>query len=283
VRLEKARSAAPFTASPVTIKDLFNVSGMPTRAGTRAPLPDLGLSQAPAVTRLREAGAVILGKTNMHEVALGVTGENPWTGDVKNPRDPARQAAARAAARRRRWRLGSDSPRSARTRAARSASRPPTAASWASSRPTASCRSRGRCPSAQPVTTPGRSPGRWTTRGWCRGALGRDSRGPAAGRAARPAPRGAAGHLDGALGSEVRAAFEDLLGRLSKAGPRSWTWGRSTSSSRRSPTRRSCGRRRPTSTGWRWTAPRTASRSPPGGPSPWALLLVRGSTWRPGG
>ena len=80
---------------PITVKDLFNVTGLPTRAGTAAPLP-LGF-QAPtvdavAVSRLRAAGAVILGKVNLHEIALGITGENAHTGDVKNPIDPARQA-----------------------------------------------------------------------------------------------------------------------------------------------------------------------------------------------
>lgn len=77
---------------PVTIKDLFAVRGMPMRAGTRAPLPDLGRPEAEAVTRLRAAGALIFAKTNMHEIALGATGENRWTGDVMNPHDPARQA-----------------------------------------------------------------------------------------------------------------------------------------------------------------------------------------------
>jgi aspartyl-tRNA(Asn)/glutamyl-tRNA(Gln) amidotransferase subunit A len=80
---------------PITIKDLYNVAGMPTQAGTRAVLParfQHPTLDAFAVNRLREAGAVILGKVNMHEIALGVTGENPWTGDVKNPLDPSRQA-----------------------------------------------------------------------------------------------------------------------------------------------------------------------------------------------
>ncbi|MDW8396767.1 MAG: amidase [Anaerolineae bacterium] len=79
---------------PLTVKDLFNVRGTKTQAGSRAPLPpfDDGLPEALAVTRLREAGAVILAKTNLQELALGLTGENPWTGDVKNPRDPARQS-----------------------------------------------------------------------------------------------------------------------------------------------------------------------------------------------
>ncbi|MCL4746453.1 MAG: amidase [Burkholderiaceae bacterium] len=77
---------------PISIKDLFNVRGMPTRGGTRAALPDLGRDEAELVTRLRAAGALIFAKTNMHEIALGATGENAWTGDVCNPFDPARQA-----------------------------------------------------------------------------------------------------------------------------------------------------------------------------------------------
>lgn len=77
---------------PLTIKDLIQVEGMPMRAGTRAALPDLGSGDAALVARLRQAGALIFAKTNLHEVALGATGENRWTGDVCNPFDPARQA-----------------------------------------------------------------------------------------------------------------------------------------------------------------------------------------------
>ncbi|NDA56694.1 MAG: amidase, partial [Betaproteobacteria bacterium] len=50
------------------------------------------MEEAQAVQRLRAAGALILAKTNMHEIALGATGENIWTGDVLNPYDPAHQA-----------------------------------------------------------------------------------------------------------------------------------------------------------------------------------------------
>ncbi len=82
----------PLHGIPVSIKDLFNVRGMPTRGGTRAKLPDLGPEEAELVARLRAAGALIFAKTNMHEIALGATGENAWTGDVCNPHDPARQA-----------------------------------------------------------------------------------------------------------------------------------------------------------------------------------------------
>jgi aspartyl-tRNA(Asn)/glutamyl-tRNA(Gln) amidotransferase subunit A len=86
------RIRGPLHGAPLTVKDLFNVRGMPTRAGTRAPLPPIEPEEAVAVKRLRQAGAIILAKTNLQEIALGLNGENPWTGDVKNPHDPARQA-----------------------------------------------------------------------------------------------------------------------------------------------------------------------------------------------
>jgi aspartyl-tRNA(Asn)/glutamyl-tRNA(Gln) amidotransferase subunit A len=86
------RLKGPLHGIPISVKDLFNVDGMPTRAGTRAALPSLGPDEASLVSRLKQAGAVIFAKTNMHEIALGATGENLWTGDVKNPFDPARQA-----------------------------------------------------------------------------------------------------------------------------------------------------------------------------------------------
>lgn len=91
----QARTGAPLGplhGVPVSIKDLFNVRGMPTRAGTRAALHELPSQEASLVTRLRDAGAVIFAKTNMHEIAMGATGENRWTGDVRNPFDPKRQS-----------------------------------------------------------------------------------------------------------------------------------------------------------------------------------------------
>jgi len=93
-RLARERPArcGPLHGLPIAIKDLFAVRGMPLRAGTRAALPDLGRDEAEAVSRLRAAGALIFAKTNLHELALGATGENLWTGDVCNPFDPQRQA-----------------------------------------------------------------------------------------------------------------------------------------------------------------------------------------------
>jgi aspartyl-tRNA(Asn)/glutamyl-tRNA(Gln) amidotransferase subunit A len=75
----------------ISIKDLYVMQGAPTAAGTRASLPDLG-PEGPAVSRLRDAGALLFAKSNLHEVALGGTGENPWTGDVLNPHHPQHQA-----------------------------------------------------------------------------------------------------------------------------------------------------------------------------------------------
>jgi aspartyl-tRNA(Asn)/glutamyl-tRNA(Gln) amidotransferase subunit A len=92
---EEARSGrlrGPLHGVPVSIKDLYAVRGMPARAGTRAPLPSLGTDEATLVARLRAAGALVFAKTNMHEIALGCSGENEWTGDVCNPFDPARQS-----------------------------------------------------------------------------------------------------------------------------------------------------------------------------------------------
>ena len=86
----QALAARPLHGVFVTVKDLFNLDGAPTAAGTRAVLPDVG-RQATVVDRLQAAGAIVFAKTNMHEIALGATGENLWTGDVRNPYDPARQ------------------------------------------------------------------------------------------------------------------------------------------------------------------------------------------------
>lgn len=85
----------PLHGLPITVKDLYAVRGIPMRAGTAAPLPaSRGLvdGDAVAVSRLRAAGAVIIGTTNLVEVAMGITGENPVTGDVRNAHDPLRQA-----------------------------------------------------------------------------------------------------------------------------------------------------------------------------------------------
>src|ERR1700735_1117743 len=81
------------TAGPgvrLAVKDLIDMEGQPTTAGCRAaaerahPAP----SDAACLAGARAAGARIVGRTNLHELALGVTGVNPWFGTPVNPLDP---------------------------------------------------------------------------------------------------------------------------------------------------------------------------------------------------
>jgi Asp-tRNA(Asn)/Glu-tRNA(Gln) amidotransferase A subunit family amidase len=77
---------------PVAIKDCFDVAGFPTTCGSRFYAGKLGIAQADSTVaaRLRQAGAVIMGKTHLHQLAYGITGENKEYGDCLQPRDPLR-------------------------------------------------------------------------------------------------------------------------------------------------------------------------------------------------
>ncbi len=81
----------PLHGMTIGVKDLIDVAGMPTRAGSAFFRRDPSLD-APVVRVLRDAGALIAGKTNTHEFAWGVTTENPHFGRTKNPWDLARIA-----------------------------------------------------------------------------------------------------------------------------------------------------------------------------------------------
>jgi aspartyl-tRNA(Asn)/glutamyl-tRNA(Gln) amidotransferase subunit A len=70
---------------PVAVKDLFDVAGVVTTAGSKMLRDNVAAAESGAVERLREAGAVILGKLNMHEFAYGATGVNPHFGPARNP------------------------------------------------------------------------------------------------------------------------------------------------------------------------------------------------------
>ncbi|MDH4323720.1 MAG: amidase [Betaproteobacteria bacterium] len=88
-RLRRAGIArSPVDGLPVSVKDLYDVGGDVTRAGSKllAGAPP-ATTDAPAVARLRAAGAVIVGRTNMVEFAFGTTGLNPHYGTPKNPWD----------------------------------------------------------------------------------------------------------------------------------------------------------------------------------------------------
>jgi aspartyl-tRNA(Asn)/glutamyl-tRNA(Gln) amidotransferase subunit A len=85
-------SLGPLDGTIVSIKDLFDVAGESTRAGSKILADEAppAKADAPAVRRLRAAGAVMVAKTNMTEFALGAIGANPHFGTPGNPRDRAR-------------------------------------------------------------------------------------------------------------------------------------------------------------------------------------------------
>jgi aspartyl-tRNA(Asn)/glutamyl-tRNA(Gln) amidotransferase subunit A len=82
----------PLHGIPIAHKDLFYTRGIRTTAGSLVYTDFVPEYDADVVTRLRDAGAVSLGKTNLHELAYGITSKNPHFGFVLNPRDPSRVA-----------------------------------------------------------------------------------------------------------------------------------------------------------------------------------------------
>jgi Asp-tRNA(Asn)/Glu-tRNA(Gln) amidotransferase A subunit family amidase len=77
---------------PVSIKDCFDVAGFPTTLGSRFYAERNGVADkdSAVAARLRSQGAIIIGKTHMHPLAYGITGENPDYGDCVQPRDSGR-------------------------------------------------------------------------------------------------------------------------------------------------------------------------------------------------
>ena len=103
---QRWRDAAPLSAIdgvPVTVKDIVLMRGFPTLRGSKMVDPDQDWSEdSPAVARLREAGAVILGKTTTPEFGWKAIGDSPLTGITRNPwnldRTPGGSSAGAAAA-----------------------------------------------------------------------------------------------------------------------------------------------------------------------------------------
>ncbi len=87
----EGRDRGPLHGIPVGVKDLFDVAGHVTTAGAHKEFhPPPAARDSEVVRRLREAGAVMLGKTGLHEWALGVTSNNAHFGPTRNPHDPSR-------------------------------------------------------------------------------------------------------------------------------------------------------------------------------------------------
>ncbi|MBV9744688.1 MAG: amidase, partial [Acidobacteriia bacterium] len=77
----------PLHGIPVAVKDVFDMRGIPTTGGALIYDNAPATANAAVVERLEAAGAVITGKLNLHELAYGITSENPHFGAVRNPRN----------------------------------------------------------------------------------------------------------------------------------------------------------------------------------------------------
>jgi amidase len=88
----KGAPSGPLSGLSYVVKDLFDVAAMPTTAGSSefAAWHGVPAEDSWAVKTLARAGAELIGKVNLHELAYGITGINPHFGTPKNPRDPTR-------------------------------------------------------------------------------------------------------------------------------------------------------------------------------------------------
>ena len=98
--LDESPRSGPLHGIPVAVKDLIEVAGHPTEAGSPAYAGHVSAGDAAVVRTLREAGAIIIGKTNTHELAFGVStpsARNPWSPDRMTGGSSGGSAAALAA------------------------------------------------------------------------------------------------------------------------------------------------------------------------------------------
>ena len=88
--LAAGRDGGPLHGAPISIKDLLDLRGTPTTAASRVRDGHVAQDDSPAVAHLRAAGAIFIGKTNLHEFAFGTTNEDSAFGPARNPHDPNR-------------------------------------------------------------------------------------------------------------------------------------------------------------------------------------------------
>jgi len=86
--LARGIDRGPLHGIPIALKDVFCTAGIRTTCGSKLFENHIPDCDAAVVEKLNEAGAVLLGKTGMHELALGITSNNPHFGPVRNPWDP---------------------------------------------------------------------------------------------------------------------------------------------------------------------------------------------------
>ncbi len=90
--LAAGRDRGPLHGIPVSVKDLIDLAGTPTTGGSRVRPMTPVATDAVVSSRLRAAGAVFVGKTNLHEFAFGTTSEDSAFGAVRHPMDTSRVA-----------------------------------------------------------------------------------------------------------------------------------------------------------------------------------------------
>jgi aspartyl-tRNA(Asn)/glutamyl-tRNA(Gln) amidotransferase subunit A len=89
-RLRQKRSRGPLEGIPIALKDNIWTRGIRTTAGSKFLANFVPAEDATVAASLHRAGAVLLGKTNLHEFAYGISTNNPHYGPTRNPWDPAR-------------------------------------------------------------------------------------------------------------------------------------------------------------------------------------------------
>ena len=90
VEIRSGKDRSPLHGIPIALKDIIYVEGTRSTAGSNFFSQESPQFDAALVSKLRDAGAIIIGKTNLHEFAFGVTTENPHFGATANPWDTAR-------------------------------------------------------------------------------------------------------------------------------------------------------------------------------------------------
>src|SRR6266704_4839943 len=91
-RVDSGETTGALAGLPIVVKDNINTSDMPTSGGTPALQHARPTRNAPSLQKLLDAGAIIIGKTNLHELAFGITSTNlsSFAGPVRNPYDKTR-------------------------------------------------------------------------------------------------------------------------------------------------------------------------------------------------
>lgn len=86
----KSSSSHSLRGIPLAVKDLFDIAGLPTTIGSKFFPGHVAEQDGFVIEKLKQAGAILMGKTNTHEIALGITGNNPHYGTARNPWDTSR-------------------------------------------------------------------------------------------------------------------------------------------------------------------------------------------------